>query len=84
MKSFIISMEIYLINYHQKVTNSFSILYIFSYLDEILEQSQSILKQCESSSNILLWTIIVKSLILFRPSLIEQYIPTVKISKKRK
>ncbi|CAF3886142.1 unnamed protein product, partial [Rotaria sp. Silwood2] len=47
--------------------------------NEILEQVHLIIKQCETSpdeKHIHLWTIIVKALILYRPSLIEQYIPT--------
>ncbi|CAF3654754.1 unnamed protein product [Rotaria sordida] len=47
--------------------------------NEILEHARSIIKQCETSpdeKHIHLWTIIVKALILYRPSFIEQYIPT--------
>jgi hypothetical protein len=43
-----------------------------------------IIKQCETSPDeihIYLWTIVVKSLILFRPSLIEQYLPSVEFNK---
>ncbi|CAM4866542.1 unnamed protein product [Rotaria socialis] len=50
-----------------------------SSINEILEQIQSMLKSCETSldeKHIRLWTIIVKALILYRPSFIEQYIPT--------
>ncbi|CAF0740565.1 unnamed protein product [Rotaria sp. Silwood1] len=46
--------------------------------NEILEQAQSMIKQCETSpdeKHIHLWTIIVKALILYRPSFSEQYIP---------
>ncbi|UJR33379.1 hypothetical protein I4U23_020827 [Adineta vaga] len=46
--------------------------------NEIIELGQSIIKQCETSpdeKHIYLWTILVKALILSRPSTIEQYIP---------
>lgn len=51
-----------------------------NYSDEILNQAQTILQQCQASPDrihIQLWTILVKSLIFTRPSLIEEYLPTV-------
>jgi hypothetical protein len=55
----------------------------FLHKDEIFEQGQFILKQCETSPdeiNICLWTIIVKALVLSRPSVIEQYLPRVEFN----
>ncbi|CAF0896713.1 unnamed protein product [Adineta steineri] len=47
--------------------------------NEIIEQAQTIIKQCETSLDqvhIHLWIILVKALILSRPTMIEQYIST--------
>lgn len=46
----------------------------------LIEQVQSTLKQCETSADerhIYLWTVLVKALVLSRPSMVDQYIPTV-------
>ncbi|CAF0729307.1 unnamed protein product [Adineta ricciae] len=46
--------------------------------DEIMEQGQTIIKQCETipdQLHIHLWTIVVKAFVLSRPSTFEQYIP---------
>lgn len=46
--------------------------------NEIFDETQTFLKQCQSSpdkKHIHLWTIIIKSLLLSRPSILEQYLP---------
>ena len=75
-------MPILSISYHRKVRKAYKPIIHprCSSAGEIIEQAQSVLKQCEAAPDerhLHIWTILVKALTYARPGVVEQYMPTV-------